>query len=231
MSGAYYKRVSCVKMSDDQQSSESEDVLPVRRRVLNIFGGLGILSFLGALVTPVKDLAIAATGSGEIGLPGQRLVLAEEYSPGNAAKGDVVTADLIAEPPESVLTYPEDLVGQNDYLVRLQNLEPEKITPPTNLDWVDQGFVAYSAICTHLGCTVGWEESDSKPGNVSAELQKGASALCPCHISSFNVYEGATVMGGPAPRPVPQIGVRVNDSGEIELSTEFEGPIGPIGGG
>ena len=213
-------------MAESDNSDDTKDVLPVKRRVLNIFGGLGILSFLGALVTPAKDLAIAATGAGEIELPGQRLVLAEEYSPGDAAAGDVVTADLMAEPPESVLTYPEDLVDNTDYLVRLQFLEQDRIKEPTRLDWVDQGFVAYSAICTHLGCTVGWEESDDEPVNIPEEKREGASALCPCHLSSFNVYEGATVTGGPASRPVPQIGVKVNDSGEIELTSEFEGEIG-----
>lgn len=208
---------------------ETRDVLPVKRRVLNIFGGLGVLTFLGAMLTPVKDLAIAATG-GEIELPGQQLVLAESYSPPDGSstfeEGEVVTADLLGEPPQSVLVYPEALVGTNDYLIRLQRLEEDRIEEPTRLDWVDQGFVAYSAICTHLGCTVGWENSDDEPGNIPAEQREGASALCPCHISSFDVYRGATVMGGPASRPVPQIGVTVTEEGAIELTSEFEDDIG-----
>lgn len=213
----------------DADTDETNDVLPVKRRVLNIFGGLGVLSFLGALVTPVKDLAIAASGGEDIELPGQRLVLAEEYSPeggSSVAMGEVVTTDTLAEPPESVLVYPEDLSDQNDYLIRLQRLEPDQISEPTKLDWVAEGYVAYSAICTHLGCTVGWEESDEQPSNLSAEQQEGASMLCPCHLSSFNVYEGAAVLGGPASRPVPQIGVTINDSNEVVLNSEFEGEIG-----
>lgn len=216
-------------MPGNDADDDTNDILPVKRRVLNVFGGLGVLAFLGALVTPVKDLAIAATGSETVELPGQRLVLAEAYEPSGGSsfeKGEVVTTDMMAEPPESVLTYPEALADSNDYLVRLQRLEPDQVQEPTNLDWVADGFVAYSAVCTHLGCTVGWEESDDEPPGVSAEDQEGASMLCPCHFSSFDVYEGAQVIGGPASRPVPQIGVEINDAGEVQLSSEFEGEIG-----
>jgi Rieske Fe-S protein len=54
---------------------------------------------------------------------------------------------------------------------------------------------AFSAICTHNGCTVA-------PGN--RELD------CPCHGSRFDLTTGA-VLGGPAPAPLPQIAVVVQD--------------------
>lgn len=217
-------------MSADTPSDDTNDVLPVRRRVLQAFGGLGIVSFVGALLTPIVDLDIAATEGGSIELPGQSLVLATEYSPPGGSEtfesGETVTADMFAEVPTSTLVYPTDLMGQEDYLIRLSRLEEDRIEEPTRLDWVDQGFVAYSAICTHLGCTVGWEDSDDQPPNVPADQQEGASALCPCHLSAFDVYRGATVFGGPASKPVPQIGVGVNDDGEVELTSEFEGEVG-----
>ncbi|MFB6153316.1 MAG: ubiquinol-cytochrome c reductase iron-sulfur subunit [Halodesulfurarchaeum sp.] len=216
-------------MSDESDSGGVKDVLPVKRRVLNWFGGLGLVGFLVGLVAPLKDLAIAAKGKKKIELPGQRLVLASEHTPKGSgttySRGEPVTQDML-EAPESVLAAPEDLLGNGDYIIRLHRLEEDQLQQPTNLDWTDQGFVAYSAVCTHLGCTVGWEESDEKPSNVSPEQQRGASLLCPCHLSSFNPYQGAVVMGGPAPRPVPQIGIKVNKEGTIELTTEFEGPIG-----
>lgn len=217
-------------MADDTPTEDTKDVLPVRRRVLQFFGGLGIVSFLGALLTPISDLGIAATGGGSIELPGQSLVLATDYSPPGGSdtieSGELVTADIFGDPPTSTLVYPQDLMGQDDYLIRLQLLEEDRIEEPTRMDWVDQGFVAYSAICTHLGCTVGWEDSDDQPPNVPADQQEGASALCPCHLSAFDVYRGAEVFGGPASKPVPQIGVTVNDEGEIELSSDFEGEVG-----
>ena len=51
----------------------------------------------------------------------------------------------------------------------------------------DKGFVAYSAICTHLGCLV---EFDSAKHDI----------ICPCHAATFDL-EG-NVTGGPPPRPL-----------------------------
>ncbi|MFB6113348.1 MAG: ubiquinol-cytochrome c reductase iron-sulfur subunit [Halodesulfurarchaeum sp.] len=216
-------------MADADNSNDTSGVLPVRRRVLNWVGGLGIAGFAASLLAPMKDLAIAARGEQSISLTGQRLVLAREYTPENGdttyAKGEVVTDEMMT-PPESLLASPERLLGNDDYLIRLHHLEEDRLKQPTKLEWTDSGYVAYSAVCTHLGCTVGWEESDSKPENIAPKLQEGSSDLCPCHLSSFNPYEGAVVMGGPAPRPVPQIAVTVADDGSIRLDSEFEGPIG-----
>ncbi|MGW7609219.1 Rieske (2Fe-2S) protein [Streptomyces sp. NPDC054766] len=49
-------------------------------------------------------------------------------------------------------------------------------------------FKAFSAICTHQGCTV------NKVANGTID--------CPCHGSRFSVEDGA-VKAGPAPRPLP----------------------------
>ncbi len=50
------------------------------------------------------------------------------------------------------------------------------------------GLKAYSAICTHLGCIVAWEE-------------KRNLIHCPCHDGFFNPVTGA-VVSGPPPRPL-----------------------------
>lgn len=63
-------------------------------------------------------------------------------------------------------------------------------------------FKAFSAVCTHQGCTV---------GEVS-----GGTINCPCHGSKFHVADG-TVAHGPAGSPLPVVGVTVTD-GSIALS-------------
>src|SRR5215210_6821035 len=60
-------------------------------------------------------------------------------------------------------------------------------------------FVAYSAICTHQGCKVAYQ---------------GGNLACPCHGSVFDPAKGAEVVAGPAPRPLPEIPVKVQ-GGEV----------------
>jgi Rieske Fe-S protein len=62
-------------------------------------------------------------------------------------------------------------------------------------------FKAFSATCTHQGCTV---------GDVS-----GGTINCPCHGSRFAVADGS-VAGGPAPKPLPEKAIAVQGS-EIVL--------------
>lgn len=60
----------------------------------------------------------------------------------------------------------------------------------------DGQFVAYSAICTHAGCTVAYRDSQ---------------LACPCHGSVFDPANGAEVVSGPAQTPLPEIPVEVQD--------------------
>ncbi len=50
------------------------------------------------------------------------------------------------------------------------------------------GFKAFSAICTHLGCLVRWDTPTKK-------------FLCPCHAATFDADGG--VVSGPPPAPLP----------------------------
>ncbi|MFF1547824.1 Rieske (2Fe-2S) protein [Streptomyces sp. NPDC058291] len=71
------------------------------------------------------------------------------------------------------------------------------VTQPTKGD-----FKAFSAVCTHLGCTV----NDVADGIIH----------CPCHGSEFRVADGS-VAGGPAPRPLPAEKITV-EGGSISLT-------------
>jgi thiosulfate dehydrogenase [quinone] large subunit len=56
-------------------------------------------------------------------------------------------------------------------------------------------FVAFSAVCTHAGCTLGFDPSNME-------------FICPCHGGSYSARTGQ-VTGGPPPSPLPSIPVRV----------------------
>ena len=58
--------------------------------------------------------------------------------------------------------------------------------------------VAFSAICTHMGCTV---------------APAGARFACPCHGSMYDAATGA-VLKGPAPQPLAKVAVHV-DGGNV----------------
>jgi len=59
------------------------------------------------------------------------------------------------------------------------------------------GIKAFSAICTHLGCIVEWDQARQ-------------FILCPCHDGRFNAVNGA-VISGPPPAPLPQLVLVVED--------------------
>lgn len=74
------------------------------------------------------------------------------------------------------------------------------------------GTKAFSAICTHLGCIVAWN-------------QKKGIIECPCHDGLFNALTGA-VVSGPPPRPLPAYELIVKD-GKVLIGK----PLGQLYGG
>lgn len=81
--------------------------------------------------------------------------------------------------------------------------------------WVVDGNVAYSKICTHVGCPVALYRENTK------EL------LCPCHQSTFRVLEHARPVFGPAARSLPQLPLKLDDQGYLVAQSDYQEPIGP----
>ena len=75
------------------------------------------------------------------------------------------------------------------------------------------GIYAIRSVCSHLGCTPNWLESQKK-------------FKCPCHGSGF-IITGMNVEG-PAPRPLDRFKITLADDGEIEIDkgTIFKGVAG-----
>lgn len=61
----------------------------------------------------------------------------------------------------------------------------------------DGGFLALSSKCTHLGCTVPWEEKEKR-------------FACPCHGSSFDIT--GSVVTTPATRPLDMFPVHIENN-------------------
>ncbi|MFQ5483384.1 MAG: ubiquinol-cytochrome c reductase iron-sulfur subunit [Nitrospinaceae bacterium] len=56
--------------------------------------------------------------------------------------------------------------------------------------------LAFSAVCTHLGCLVKWVDDKKE-------------FLCPCHNGRFD--KNGKVLGGPPPEPLPSIPIRIQN--------------------
>src|SRR6516164_6734216 len=87
--------------------------------------------------------------------------------------------------------------------------------PGTIMNWTVDDIVAYSKICTHVGCPVALYE------------QTTHHILCPCHQSTFDATNGAQVLFGPAPRPLPQLPIGVDSNGFLIATSDFHEPVGP----
>lgn len=82
-------------------------------------------------------------------------------------------------------------------------------------DWNYDGIIAYSKICTHVGCPVALYE------------QQTHHLLCPCHQSQFDITQEAKVIFGPAKRPLPQLPITVDSEGYLVARSDFTEPVGP----
>jgi ubiquinol-cytochrome c reductase iron-sulfur subunit len=82
-------------------------------------------------------------------------------------------------------------------------------------DWSYHGIVAYSKVCTHVGCPVALYE------------QQTHHLLCPCHQSQFDVTDHCRVIFGPAGRPLPQLPITVDSEGYLIAQSDFHEPVGP----
>ena len=105
---------------------------------------------------------------------------------------------------------------RGDSPVLLIRMRPEEIQPVEGLEDLSvEGHIAYSSICTHLGCPVKLYE------------QQTHHLFCPCHQSTFDASRGAEVLFGPAARPLPQLPITVDDEGYFVAMSDFLEPIGP----
>ena len=100
--------------------------------------------------------------------------------------------------------------------VLLMRLKPEDLHVSKDRGtWNYKGIVAYSKICTHVGCPVALYE------------QQTHHLLCPCHQSQFDITHEAQVIFGPAKRPLPQLPITIDSEGYLVAQSDFHEPVGP----
>lgn len=171
--------------------------LASRRRILRWVIRIGAGAFGLALLVPALALR-SLTRTVDTVAAGDLLV----YAIGDQAGLPIDIAALT--PGAAVQAFPEGKSENEQNLIELVRTGDDP----------EGGLVAYSAICTHLGCTV--LERLNPDGNI----------VCPCHASVFDPRADAQVLNGPAARPLPSLPIDVAD-GRVLAAGGFDGPIGP----
>jgi rieske iron-sulfur protein len=96
--------------------------------------------------------------------------------------------------------------------VLLIRLDPAELDDETRAHAAD-GVVAYAATCSHAQCPVtGW-------------IAERKVFHCSCHQSEYDPRHDAKVVGGPAPRPLPALPLRL-ENGSLVASGTFIGRVG-----
>jgi len=130
-------------------------------------------------------------------------------------QGQLVKADDLAV-DGFVTCYPEGAVGVADSPTLLIHLRPGENRPrPGRETWAPNDLVAYSKLCSHMGCPVGLFQAQS------------GLLLCPCHQSTFDVPDGCRPVFGPATRSLPQLPIVIDAQGYVVATGDFSSPVGP----
>jgi rieske iron-sulfur protein len=144
--------------------------------------------------------------------PGDHLVEAGNepgttpLKPDDIGSQDVVLAWAF-DPQKQV---PRD--GSRLNMVLLMRFDPATLSDAEK-ETAPDGVVAYSAVCTHQQCWV-------------TDWLKSIQVLqCPCHQSQYDLRHGAKVVGGPAPRPLPALPLKLSN-GVLNVAGPFTARIG-----
>lgn len=138
---------------------------------------------------------------------GDRFVYADGERKGQTVKLD----DLkVGAPPVTVMPQEPKSGTVRDgsrlnqvLMVRLNEARISADTKPRAVE----GVVAYSAVCPHTGCDgMSWDTDKLR-------------LKCPCHESEFDAADGARVVGGPAPRRLPALPLKVVEGFVVAAGT------------
>lgn len=196
---------------------------PIIRRTL--IGAMLVLPL--PLVVLLRDLYVAPEGAPSpaeqlemtIWDPGVRIVSDVGLNP--VRPEQVPVGGLVAAIPDNLHEVEEETGNLNaraKAAIILVRMTPDEIVSqqaPAGETWDYEGILAFSKICTHVGCPIALYE------------QRTHHLLCPCHQSTFDLADSGNVVFGPAARQMPQLPITVDDEGFLVAVSDFQQPVGP----
>ena len=147
---------------------------------------------------------------------GSRIVSDGTYLP--VRPEDLPVGGLVSAVPEDLREVEEvthNLNARGKAAIILVRMDPSEIRAQQGEGWDYQGILAYSKICTHVGCPIALYE------------QRTHHLLCPCHQSTFDLADAGNVIFGPAARRMPQLPIGVDEEGYLVALSDFAEPVGP----
>jgi ubiquinol-cytochrome c reductase iron-sulfur subunit len=165
-----------------------------------------MLRDLGPLPGKSLEQTSWKTGTRLVTDPGDRPIKASDLEVGAVAQ---VLPELLPGQKRTL----EDIGKDAVLLIRLRPAEFQ--LTPERLSWTHEGIIAFSKICSHMGCAVALYEQTTK------------HLLCPCHQSTFDVTRAAKVIFGPSARPLPQLAITVDAEGNLIAKQPFTEAVGP----
>jgi ubiquinol-cytochrome c reductase iron-sulfur subunit len=131
---------------------------------------------------------------------------------------DVPIGGVVSAMPEDLPEVQEETGNLNaraKAAIILVRMAPEEIQSQQGEGWDYQGVLAFSKICTHVGCPIALYQ------------QRTHHLLCPCHQSTFDLSDSGNVVFGPAARALPQLPITVDEEGFLIARAGFDQPVGP----
>ncbi|MFD4034900.1 Rieske 2Fe-2S domain-containing protein [Streptomyces sp. NPDC058637] len=203
------------KVMADFAAGAAESAIGRRKLIRNtMFGALALVPLSGVVLLrdlgPLPEKKLRKT----LWAKGKQLVNMNTMEP--LRPEDVVVGSLTFAMPEGLEEDAHDFQTQiAKAALMIIRIEPDNIKDKREREWAHEGIVAFSKICTHVGCPISLYE------------QQTHHVLCPCHQSTFDLSDGARVIFGPAGHALPQLRIGVNSEGNLEALGDFEEPVGP----
>ncbi|MBY8975872.1 Rieske (2Fe-2S) protein [Rhodobacteraceae bacterium NNCM2] len=196
----------CDRLEDDAKADHSA---PNRREVIG--GGAATIATIvaggdaGAAGKPPEKLATQ---------PGDRIqIIKGEF------KGEMLRPEMLVVGEAPIEAFPfdpaNDVLRRKNRLNRLivLRLDPAEMDGDTAEREVE-GVLAYSAICTHRGCTINsWKPEERH-------------LRCHCHLSEFDALSGGSVIRGPAKRQLAMVPLGVDEEGYVVAMDGFTSKVG-----
>jgi thiosulfate dehydrogenase (quinone) large subunit len=149
----------------------------------------------GGLAAWIGRLVGGTTSTSQASLGGQRRQSHPSQSPSATQRSSAPTTTHA--PGTAIGQASQVPVGQAGQFTDPASGNPAYVVHPSS-----NSFVAFSAVCTHAGCTVQFDSSNMQ-------------FICPCHGGTYDAKTGR-VLAGPPPSPLPSIPVHVVN-GEIRV--------------